>query len=111
MNNEELQQKIEEIINQENFFDMMEAVCDFEKEYQASDFYKKTKIKLRDIIFEARKFYNAEMDSMINKLQEMIDGIDVERLTGVLEQTDDIFSRENEEATQELKTLKEILGK
>lgn len=111
MNNEELQEKVKEIISKENFFDMMEGAYNFEKEYQASDFYKNTKIKLRDIIFEARKFYNTEMDSMINKLQEMIDGIDVERLTGVLNQTNDIFSRENEEAIQELQTLKEILGK
>ena len=44
MNNNELELKIKEILSIENFFDMMEAVFDFEKEYKGSEFYKKTKM-------------------------------------------------------------------
>ena len=36
MNNSELELKIKEIIKIENFFDMMEAAQDFEKEYKQS---------------------------------------------------------------------------
>lgn len=111
MNNNELEQKVREIIALPNFFDMLEAAYDFNKEYVLSDFYKKTKIKLADIIVSARDFYNSTADILIDKMQDVIDGIDVERLTGVLEQTDAIFTNENEAAVNSLQTLKEILGK
>ena len=45
MNNQELELKVKEILSIENFFDMMEAVFAFEKEYKATEFYKKTKAR------------------------------------------------------------------
>ena len=44
MTNKQLEQKVEKFLEIENYFDFIEAVCDFEKEYKSSDFYKKTKI-------------------------------------------------------------------
>ena len=40
MNNQELELKIKEILNNKNFFDMIESVMEFEKEYKGTDFYK-----------------------------------------------------------------------
>ena len=37
MNNQELELKVKEILEIENFFDLIEAVCAFEKEYKQSD--------------------------------------------------------------------------
>lgn len=54
MTNKQLEQKVEKFLEIENYFDFIEAVCGFEKEYKGSDFYKKTKIPLLAIIKEAR---------------------------------------------------------
>lgn len=43
MNNIELENKIKEIIEQDNYFDMMLLASVFEKDYKTSDFYKATK--------------------------------------------------------------------
>ena len=46
MNNQELELKVKELLAIENFFDMIIAVKDFEKEYKNSDFFKSTKMSL-----------------------------------------------------------------
>lgn len=54
MNNQELELKVKEILSIENFFDMMEAVFAFEKEYKATEFYKKTKMSLVEVMKESK---------------------------------------------------------
>lgn len=54
MNNQELELKVKELLAIDNFFDMIIAVKDFEKEYKNSDFFKATKISLMDIIKNAK---------------------------------------------------------
>ena len=39
MDNVELEQKVKEILNITNFFDMLLAAKEFEKDYKTSDFY------------------------------------------------------------------------
>jgi hypothetical protein len=50
MNNQELELKVKELLEIENFFDMIIAVKDFEKDYKGSDFYKTTKMPLMEVI-------------------------------------------------------------
>ena len=54
MTNKQLEQKVEKFLEIENYFDFIEAVCGFEKEYKNSDFYKRTKMPLLAVIKEAR---------------------------------------------------------
>ena len=58
MNNQELELRIKEILSLENFFDMIEAAVDFEKEYKQSGFYKKTKMPLLEVIKNSKMWYN-----------------------------------------------------
>jgi hypothetical protein len=54
MNNQELELRIKEILKNRNFFDMIESAINFEKEYKTSDFFRKTKISLMEVIKEAK---------------------------------------------------------
>ena len=54
MNNQELELRVKEILENKNFFDMVEATLAFEKEYKGTEFYKKTKIPLVEVIKAAK---------------------------------------------------------
>ena len=49
MNNQELELKVKEILEIENFFDMIEAAVALKKEYKRTKFYKKTKMPLIEV--------------------------------------------------------------
>ena len=109
MNNQELELKINEILSIENFFDMMEAVFAFEKEYKATEFYKKTKISLIEIIKESKIWYVLQFKDVESKIQSLINDLDLSNLNKVLEQLGDVYGQENEETLNIIKEFKEIV--
>ena len=109
MNNQELELKIKEILSIENFFDMIEAVFVFEKEYKTTEFYKKTKISLIEIIKESKIWYSLQLKDIGNKIQSLINNLDLSNLNNVLEQLGDIYGQENEETLNIIKEFKEIV--
>ena len=72
MNNQELEIKVKELLEIQNFFDFIEAVKGFEKEYKNTDFYKKTKLPILEMIKNAKGFYFLQLNDLFNKLQEKI---------------------------------------
>ena len=64
MTNKQLEQKVEKFLEIENYFDFIEAVCGFEKEYKNSDFYKRTKMPLITVIKETRRFYGLNVNKI-----------------------------------------------
>ena len=109
MNNQELELKIKEILSIENFFDMMEAVFAFEKEYKATEFYKKTKMSLVEVIKESKIWYALQLKDIGNKIQSFINNLDLSNLNNVLEQLGDVYGQENEETLNIIKEFKEIV--
>lgn len=107
MNNIELQNKIEEIVSIENFFDMIEAVVDFEGEYKKTSFYKKTKMSLTDVVKDYKILHSISLDGLMNNVQKMIDGLDVNKFLIVLNQLGDIFAEENNNIREQAKNLQE----
>ena len=109
MNNQELELTIKEILSIENFFDMMEAVFAFEKEYKITEFYKKTKMSLVEVIKESKVWYALQFKDIGSKIQSFINNLDLSNLNNILEQLGDVYGQENEETLNIIKEFKEIV--
>lgn len=109
MNNQELELKVKEILSIENFFDMMEAVFAFEKEYKTTEFYKKTKMSLIEVIKESKIWYALQFKDIESKIQSLINDLDLSNLNNVLEELGDVYGQENEETLNIIKEFKEIV--
>lgn len=114
MNNQELELKIKEIINIPNMFDMIIAAQNFEKEYKQSDFYRTTKIPLKEIIKNAKLYYIFSYQNMIERMQSLINDLDFNKVNSLLDQFSSMFEQENDETMNminELKEFKNIVNK
>ena len=114
MNNQELELKIKEIINMPNMFDMIIAAQNFEKEYKQSDFYKATKMSLKEIIKIAKIYYTFSYQNMIERMQSLINDLDFNKVNSLLDQFSSMFEQENDETMtmiNELKEFKNIVNK
>ena len=114
MNNQELELKIKEIINIPNIFDMIIAAQNFEKEYKQSDFYKATKMPLKEIIKTAKLYYIFSYQNMIERIQSLINDLDFNKVNSLLDQFSSMFEQENDETMNminELKEFKNIVNK
>ena len=109
MNNQELESKVKEILSIENFFDMMEAVFAFEKEYKTTEFYKQTKMSLIEVMKESKIWYALQLKDIGSKIQSFINDLDLSNLNKILEQLGDIYGQENEETLNIIKEFKEIV--
>ena len=109
MNNHELELKVKEILSIENFFDMIEAVFAFEKEYKTTEFYKKTKTSLVEVIKESKIWYALQFKDIESKIQSFINDLDLSNLNNILEQLGDVYGQENEETLNIIKEFKEIV--
>ena len=114
MDNMELEQKIKEILNITNFFDMLLAAKEFEKDYKASDFYKITKIPLMEVLKEVKNFYTFSVDAIVEKIQTVINNLDLTKLNSLFDEMGNLFQKENTETMKildELKDFKDVIKK
>lgn len=108
MNNQELELKVKELLNISNFFDMIIAVKEFEKEYKNSEFFKATKMPLMDVIKNAKVWYSINLDVIVNNIQRVIDNLDLSKLNQIIEQLGNTFTAENEEFLNIAELYKEL---
>jgi len=108
MNNIELEQKIKEIIAIDNYFEMKIVINNFESEYKQSDFYKKTKMSLKDVVTEARVHYAIHLDGLGDKIQKLIDNLSIQKINDILDQIAQTFGNENAEIGEMLDTIKDL---
>ena len=109
MNNQELELKVKEILSIENFFDMVEAVVAFEKEYKTTLFYKNTKMPLLEVVKNAKTWYFMQLEDIIDKVQKLIDGLDLSNLNNLLGQVGDIYANENKDILNIMQEFKDIV--
>ena len=111
LTNEYLNTKLHEILTQSsNFFDVVLELKEFEKEYKQSDFFKTTKMPLMEIAREAKIFYLTNTAILIDKLNKIIDGLDVDKLLAVLQEGGSILEKNNDATLEQLKEFKELGG-
>ncbi len=108
MNNVELEQKVKEILNITNFFDMLLAAKEFEKDYKTSDFYKITKIPLMEVLKEIKSFYAFSIDAIVEKIQTAINNLDLTKLNSLFDEMGNLFQKENQETMDMLSDLKDF---
>lgn len=108
MNNQQLESKIKNLLTIDNFFDMVEQVYAFEKEYKKTNFYARTKMPLAAVIKESKIWYSLQLNDLENKIQRMINDLDLTKLTSLLNQLGEVFGAENEEIIDTIKLFKEI---
>ena len=109
MSNAELELKIKEILSVENFFDMIEKVVEFEKEYKGTNFYKKTKLPLMEVIKNSKVWYTLRFDSLQENIQELINGLSFENINSILDQFSQVYAQENTETLSIINNLKDII--
>lgn len=108
MDNVELEQKVKEILNITNFFDMLLAAKAFEKDYKTSDFYKMTKIPLMEILKEVKSFYAFSVDAVVEKIQTAVNNLDLTKLNSLFDEMGNLFQKENQETMDMLNGLKDF---
>lgn len=114
MDNVELEQKVKEILNITNFFDMLLAAKEFEKDYKTSDFYKSTKIPLMEVLKEVKSFYTFSVDAIVEKIQTVVNNLDLTKLNSLFDEMGNLFQKENAETMKmldELKDFKDVIKK
>lgn len=109
MNNQELELKVKELLEIENFFDMIIAVKDFEKEYKYSDFFKATKMPLIDVIKNAKIWYLTNLSFVGDKIQNIINNLDFNKINELLDQFGSVFAKENSETLETLQIFKDLV--
>ena len=109
MSNAELELKIKEILSIENFFDMIEKVVEFEKEYKGTSFYKKTKMPLMEVIKNSKVWYALQLKDVVDVIQGMIDSLNVENLNSILSQLGEVYSKENTETLSIINEFKDLI--
>lgn len=109
MNNQELELRIKEILDIENFFDMIVAAKEFEKTYKNSDFYKTTRLPLLEVLKESKMWYALQFDSLVTKLQNAIDSLDISHIHALIDQFGNMLSAENAEFLDTANMFKNLI--
>lgn len=109
MNNQELELKVKEILAIENFFDMIETTVAFEKEYKTTDFFKKTKMPLIEVIKSSKFWYALQFQDIGNKIQNIINGLDFNNINDLFNQLGDLYGKENEDTLNIIREFKDIV--
>lgn len=110
IDNEYLNDRLAEIVNQDNFFDVILQLKEFEKEYKTSDFYKTTKLNLMDLIKDARIFYLTNVKYIVKKINEVFENVNSEKLLEILDETGDILEANNQATLEQIKEFKDAGG-
>lgn len=114
MNNQELEIKVKELLEIQNFFDFIEAVKEFEKEYKNTDFYKKTKLPILEMIKNAKGFYFLQLNDIFSKLQEKINGLKFDNFYSIIDEFSEVLSKGTQETLAgigEITEFNKLFGK
>lgn len=109
MNNQELELKVKEILAIENFFDMMEAAIAFEKEYKGTNFFKKTKMPLVEVIKNSKTWYMFQLKGIGEKIQELINKLDFTNVNDIINNLGSTYAQENSEMMDIIKEFQKIV--
>ena len=108
MNNQELELKVKELLAIENFFDMIIAVKEFEKEYKNSNFFKATKMPLMHVIKNAKMWYFTRLEEIAKHAQDLINELDLTKIQDLLGQLGNVLQTENEETLELINSFKDL---
>ena len=108
MNNQDLEARVKELLLNTNLFDLIEQTLAFEKEYKTSEFYKKTKMPIIEVMKYSKVFYALNIELLISHFQKVINELDLSQFNNVLDQLGGVFETENSEILQTIQSFKEL---
>ena len=82
-----------------------------EKEYKESDFYKKTKKPLKEVLFESRFHYFFMLEGVEKRIQEVINSLNLEKIESLMNDMSSMFEQENGEILKAANTFKDLQDK
>ena len=109
MNNQELELKLKEILGKDNIFDVVEATVEFDKEYRKTNFFKKTKMPLIEMVKNGKLWYTLNLTDIGTKIQTLVDNLEFENVEGILSKIGTTYGQQNEETLNILKEFKTIV--
>ena len=108
MTNEILLNRLKRILEQENFFDIVQDLYRFEKEYKNSAFYQATKMNLIDAVKLYKQFNILDLNKLFAQLQEKINTLDLSHFNDILDKIGETFNQENTEILSEIEEIKKL---
>ena len=109
MTNQELELKIKELSQSSSIIDAIEGAVQFEPEYKKTNFYKKTKMPLMELLKQSRVWYTFDWDTLMIKVQKGINELDVTKINGLIDEIGTLFSQENQEIMGMANTFADLL--
>ena len=109
MTNAELEKKLKELSVKDSFLDVVLECRKLEPEYKKSDFYKATKMSLSDLLRQYKMWSFANFDNLGDRIQELIDSLNFDNVSKIIEQFGNTFSTENDEIRKAAETYKKLL--
>ena len=107
----ELEKKLKELSVKDSFLDVVLECRKLEPEYKKSDFYKATKMSLSDLLRQYKMWSFANFDNLGDRIQELIDSLNFDNVSKIIEQFGNTFSTENDEIRKAAETYKKLLEK
>lgn len=108
MTNEEIQQKLDEILLLTNTCDVIIALQDFNKEYKKSDFYKQTKMSLNDLLIMNKNLKPINIGKTFKEIQTQINELNLDNLNKVLDDFIESFQLSNIDLKETLKMFEGV---
>lgn len=110
MNTKELELKVKEILEEENFFEMILKAQAFESEYKKTDFFKVTKMPLLSVIEKAKVFYTFNWNEAQVKLQNLINNLDLSRINELADQFGTMLANDNAATMENAKEFADLIA-
>lgn len=111
MTNQELNDKIKEIVKKPTIEQIVEIV-NFDKKYKQTDFYKTTKMSLEKLIRAEQINTFISMKWVRPMVQDVLDNLKLDHLEELMDQTASIFAQENADLAagmNNLESFKDII--
>ena len=115
MTNAELSLKFEAILLHNNLFDQLQALNEFEKDYRKSDFYKTTKMSLKEVYsyYAYHKIMNMKLSldapQLFADLQDLINNLDYTKVMDMLNKINETFEEENKAVKEDIESIQPAL--
>ena len=98
---------LSEVNKIDDYLKVLDLIFSNETNYKKTPFYKQHKIKLKDLVFESKKWYLYQSLSFAG-IQRLINNLDLSNLEFLLDKMGSMFEQENEQTIDDLKKMQEI---
>lgn len=109
MTNEELEKQLKKwVVTENSFLDVRLECRKLEPQYKKTEFYKATKRPLRELLRQYKRWNFTNLSTLGEQLQQLLDGLNFDNVSNIIEQFGETFSKENGEIRSAVNTYKQL---